>query len=838
MKRKSILIGLVIICFAFLGNINYALDIQSVEVTIPHDDVKINGTLINNQHNKYPMITYKNIFYLPLTEGYSRALGLITSWYGEREFIIEKDYNFDAPIQDSSVTNDLDAKYYATIFNSKIIVDEEEIFNNQEEYPILYFRDMVYLPITTRYAKEFVWKVSWDEEDGLSVCSYAPDVYDITVVDDWIYFRENYKMYKMRIDGSDKTMFADASIIFEMRVDGDWIYYINGSDGSKLYKIKVDGSKNTKLSDDSISEIVAIDNNNIYYIKNENYSYDDPNLVYKMTLDGKKEKVIQGLGLGFLSFPFVQDGWIYYENADDDYKLYKIKTNGKSKTKLIDAELTEVQIIDDWIYFIDISDYHLYKARLDGSDKIKVSDEKIYSYIIDEDWIYYSNIEDKDKLYRIKLDGSEKSKLNNDRSQILKIVDGWIYYRNYYDSSLNFLSLVRINISNGTREVLLPKGPTKYYYTDGKMIKSEDAGEWLLNNFKVSYLEINDDLPLSIEIIKDTPSKIFFVKHNSDYMNSYSDISLHEVGIDKKNGRYIFFSDKEDGYVIGLEANEKYIKWEELYKEGTEYFVDIYVYDLISNKRFFIKKVNSTINDGFYRIHTSLDDDKIVWLENHDSEEKSYIKLYDLTQNKEKTIAIADFIDRGGIFKIPIFFVDMDNGKIIFDEKIDDEYYYTIYDVEKDDIINRIKVPDSIVLHFSGQYDLENGVLGIYVLRHNKDEYYEEIGYIDINTNEYKEIHRLKNYERIFSVSDTIQMKNGYLTYNIEKNVSGYIYDHYYGYIVNIKNNKSKELKGSFEVKIYKDYIGNISFDKEKNANKINYEIMSIDEVFNNKNVE
>jgi len=111
--------------------------------------------------------------------------------------------------------------------------------------------------------------------------------------------------------------------------------------------------------------------------------------------------------------------------------------------------------------------------------------------------------------------------------------------------------------------------------------------------------------------------------------------------------------------------------------------------------------------------------------------------------------------------------------------------------------------------------------------------YYRELGYIDVKRNKYYKIHRLENYEMIYK--DRIQLKDGYLTYNIQKSISS-IYDQYFGYIVDLKKQKTRELVNSFEVKIYEDNIGILLHAKEEDVSKTNYEMMNIEEFFNFKN--
>ena len=91
-----------------------------------------------------------------------------------------------------------------------------------------------------------------------------------------------------------------------MNVVGDRIYYYNGHGGG-IYEIKIDGNQKVKLSDDK---------------------------PYMMT---------------------VSDGWIYFNNTNDDYKLYIMRTDGSNRHKLTDDYAPMMSIVDDLIYYVNLN---------------------------------------------------------------------------------------------------------------------------------------------------------------------------------------------------------------------------------------------------------------------------------------------------------------------------------------------------------------------------------------------------------------------------------------------------------------------------------------------------
>lgn len=72
----------------------------------------------------------------------------------------------------------------------------------------------------------------------------------------------------------------------DMTVSNGWIYYANISDGYKIYRMKLDGSENKKIYDDETIFMTACDNT-IYYSNKSDY-----NKLYKII----KKKTILRIG--------------------------------------------------------------------------------------------------------------------------------------------------------------------------------------------------------------------------------------------------------------------------------------------------------------------------------------------------------------------------------------------------------------------------------------------------------------------------------------------------------------------------------------------------------------
>lgn len=148
-----------------------AADAEQVAVSLPEFAVKLNGMEIDNQYNQYPLLVYNNITYFPMTYYGSRYMGVETTWSREVGVGIHQNgvrwnwYAYKRYLPNS--------KYgVATVSSSPIRVNNKPVDNSAEDYPLLSFRDVTYIPLTWRFAvDEFGWTYQYSPQEGLSINS-------------------------------------------------------------------------------------------------------------------------------------------------------------------------------------------------------------------------------------------------------------------------------------------------------------------------------------------------------------------------------------------------------------------------------------------------------------------------------------------------------------------------------------------------------------------------------------------------------------------------------------------------------------------------------------------
>jgi len=137
---------------------------------VPDYPFVINGTNIDFKNSLYPVISYNDITYFPMTWHYCRMLGVTTDWTHEAGLRVEKANATAEPIEYQRVDNA--RELYAVLPEYDIFVNGKKIENDSEEYPLLNFRNVTYFPLTWDFIiNEFGWNYTFDSENGLVINS-------------------------------------------------------------------------------------------------------------------------------------------------------------------------------------------------------------------------------------------------------------------------------------------------------------------------------------------------------------------------------------------------------------------------------------------------------------------------------------------------------------------------------------------------------------------------------------------------------------------------------------------------------------------------------------------
>lgn len=210
----------IVLSVLLFGLPSQALAAQTVSVALPTFPITIGGIAIDNDHRQYPLLTYRNITYFPLTYHDTRFLGIESQWDDATQTLSIKRTDISGGYQ--SATQNNSKRYTATICTTPVMVNGKTIDYSKEPYPLLVFRDVTYFPLTWVYSvDEFGWQYEFDEKTGLSIATIYP------------------QPIKIDLDGL-KSLGDDTQPYYNIRLINDYCYY-QGDDGI-IYRISVDGS--------------------------------------------------------------------------------------------------------------------------------------------------------------------------------------------------------------------------------------------------------------------------------------------------------------------------------------------------------------------------------------------------------------------------------------------------------------------------------------------------------------------------------------------------------------------------------------------------------------------
>jgi len=164
---------LVIVFLLFISTV-YA-ETDEVEVIIPDFDVRVNDVLINTQESQYPILSYNNITYFPMTSDYVQAIGLTLKFNQNDGLEISKNGQYSELEQRFlGSSNQLNSVHKAELVPFKISVNGKVIDNSKETYPLLLYKNITYFPMTWRFCvDEFDWTTKWDDKKGFEIiCNY------------------------------------------------------------------------------------------------------------------------------------------------------------------------------------------------------------------------------------------------------------------------------------------------------------------------------------------------------------------------------------------------------------------------------------------------------------------------------------------------------------------------------------------------------------------------------------------------------------------------------------------------------------------------------------------
>lgn len=171
MLRKLMVIILVLL--QGTTSIIYASETDRyISVTLPAFPVVLNGLEFDNNYALFPFLAYRNTIYFPMTYYNLNLLNLNLSMVEDDGIVITKD-DPDRPkrfARDVLASAPNNITQTAMIIDSKVTINGNVIDNQNELFPLLFFRDVVYFPLTWEFAvSKLGWHYTFCSTAGLSI---------------------------------------------------------------------------------------------------------------------------------------------------------------------------------------------------------------------------------------------------------------------------------------------------------------------------------------------------------------------------------------------------------------------------------------------------------------------------------------------------------------------------------------------------------------------------------------------------------------------------------------------------------------------------------------------
>ncbi|HEY9058967.1 MAG TPA: stalk domain-containing protein [Pseudobacteroides sp.] len=377
------------------------------------------NTIPANRHTVYGALIENSA----VCDGYARSLQLLLNRVGIESIMVTGNTdNINGSVDPKRTLHAWNiVKINGAYYQVDPTFDDRDLENGRSDITYYYFN---------LSDKQMGLNYIWDRE-AYPQCTTDGAVFDLqnrekrnAIVTDNQYFFINDKknIIKKSFDGKKTNVGGDKAN--QILLHGDWIYYINETDGNNIYKIKTDGTSRSKLGDGKANEI-EIAGESIYYIKD--------NKIWRMNLDGSNQSTVNS-DVSALWVDIIGET-MYYKvfNYGIGGRLVKSDLNGNNRVDICSDEPAgfvhssnggasfwyrhNEHIVGDWIYYINAYDQKsIYKIKTDGTERTKITADSVmdnnYPDInIVDNYIYYRNASDGDKLYRIKADGTNRQAL-------------------------------------------------------------------------------------------------------------------------------------------------------------------------------------------------------------------------------------------------------------------------------------------------------------------------------------------------------------------------------------------------------------------------------------------
>ena len=282
-----------------------------------------------------------------------------------------------------------------------------------------------------------------------------------------VYFSNPYDngaVYKMNPDESGMKKILQYNVKY-INAEGKYLYYyqteqndavVMGFAGHTMgiYRCTKNGRKVVCL-DRVASGTANLIGDYIYYQHYSNANKEGMTL-YKV----KTDKSYIGQVADYIIDPSnVSDGAIYFPSTKKNHNLNVLDTNTDSIGTYVEGYYWNPINKNGFVYYMNVDDdYKLYRYNLSSGENERLSEDRVDAYNISDDYIFYQSNGDEAAMKRMNLDGSNVAILKMGVHNNINITSQYVYFTQYdsplpvYKTSINGLSVTEFEEARKSAE--------------------------------------------------------------------------------------------------------------------------------------------------------------------------------------------------------------------------------------------------------------------------------------------------------------------------------------------------------------------------------------------------
>jgi hypothetical protein len=274
-----------------------------------------------------------------------------------------------------------------------------------------------------------------------------------------VFFANSYdgnKLYVMNVDETDIKKLSD-SPVSQLNADENYVYYyandVASTSGLGGFSVRLLGiyradhkGKKVKCLDQANCGVVKLLGNSLYYQK---YADKNSTTLQQINVHSKASETV----LNFPANPAAFYGSsIYYNGTVEDHNLYAYDITTQSNSLVYEGNVCYPDAQGDYIYFMDAdNDYKLCRYDMSSGNAETLTEDRVDQYLVCGNYVFYQkNSQTEPALKVMYTDGSDAQVLAEGNYTDINATSQFVYFHEFGDTSVTY----RISLVSGSFQIM------------------------------------------------------------------------------------------------------------------------------------------------------------------------------------------------------------------------------------------------------------------------------------------------------------------------------------------------------------------------------------------------